>query len=116
MDMRGYLDHLNAGRTVVGGSEEHRLMHAMSQEAIRICMEINNCYHTPEELRALMAELIGAMWTRVSRSFRRSTATVAGTSTSGAMCSSMRVVSFKIRAAFIWVTACSWGRTWCWPR
>ena len=40
MDMRGYLDHLNAGRTVVGGSEEHRLMHAMSQEAIRICMEI----------------------------------------------------------------------------
>ena len=59
MDMRGYLDHLNAGRTVVGGSEEHRLMHAMSQEAIRICMEINNCYHTPEELRALMAALIG---------------------------------------------------------
>ena len=59
MDMQGYLDHLNAGRTVIGGSEEHQFMHAMSQEAIRICMEINNRYRTPEELRALMAELTG---------------------------------------------------------
>ena len=38
MDMQGYLDHLNAGRTVVGGSEEHLLMHGVSQEAIRIFM------------------------------------------------------------------------------
>ena len=59
MDMQGYLDHLNAGRIVVGGSEEHRFMHAASQEAIRICMEINGRYHTPEELRGLMAELTG---------------------------------------------------------
>lgn len=34
-------------------------MHGVSQEAIRICMEINNRYHTPEEIRALMAELTG---------------------------------------------------------
>ena len=59
MDMQGYLDRLNAGRTVVGGSEEHRFMHGASQEAIRICMEVNNRYHTPEELRGLMAELTG---------------------------------------------------------
>ena len=59
MNLQGYLDHLNAGRTVVGGSEEHQFMHGVSQEAIRICMAINNRYHTPEELRALMAELTG---------------------------------------------------------
>ncbi len=59
MDLQGYLDHLNAGRTVVGGSEVHQFMHGVSQEAIRICMEINGRYHTPDELRALMAELTG---------------------------------------------------------
>lgn len=59
MDMQGYLNYLNEGRTVVGGSEEHRFMHGVSQEAIRICMEINSRYHTPEELRGLMAELTG---------------------------------------------------------
>ena len=59
MDMQGYLDHLNAGRVVIGDSEEHQIMHQVSQEAIRICMEINNRYHTPEELCELMAELTG---------------------------------------------------------
>lgn len=59
MNLQDYLDHLNAGRTVVGGSAEHEFMHGVSQEAIRICMEINNRYHTPTELRALMAELTG---------------------------------------------------------
>lgn len=59
MNMQDYLEHLNAGKVVEAGSETHQFMHGVSQEAIRICMEINNCYHTPEELRALMAELIG---------------------------------------------------------
>lgn len=59
MDMQGYLEHLNAGKVVEAGSEAHQFMHGVSQEAIRICMEINGCYHTPEELRALMAELTG---------------------------------------------------------
>lgn len=59
MDMQGYLDHLNGGLVVVGGSGEHQIMHQVSQEVIRICMEISNRYHTPEELRGLMAELTG---------------------------------------------------------
>lgn len=59
VDTQGYLEHLNAGKVVEGGSEAHQFMYGVSQEAIRICMEINNCYHTPEELRALMAELTG---------------------------------------------------------
>lgn len=59
MDMQGYLEHLNAGKVVEAGSEAHQFMRGVSQEAIRICMDINGCYHTPEELRALMAELTG---------------------------------------------------------
>lgn len=59
MDMQGYLEHLNAGKVVEAGSEAHRFMHGVSQRAIRVCMEINNRYRTPEELRALMAELTG---------------------------------------------------------
>ena len=59
MDLQAYLAHLNAGKPVVGGSEVHQFMHGVSQEAIRITMEMNGRYHTPEELRALFAELIG---------------------------------------------------------
>lgn len=50
---------LNRGETVEGHSEAHMAMHALSQEAIRICMEINNHYHTPEELAEIFSELIG---------------------------------------------------------
>lgn len=59
MEQSEYLSHVLAGETVEAGSEMHQAMHAASQEAIRICMEINNTYHTPDELRALMAELTG---------------------------------------------------------
>ena len=47
------------GLPVENGSEAHLLMHQMAQEAIRITMEINNRYHTPEELRTLFSELWG---------------------------------------------------------
>lgn len=59
MNLDEYLAHLNAGETVVGGSEAHLFMHDVSQEAIRICCEINGSYHEPEELAALFSELIG---------------------------------------------------------
>lgn len=59
MDLEGFLAHLSAGETVEGGSEMHRFMHGVSQEAIRICADMNAMYHTPEELAALFAELTG---------------------------------------------------------
>ena len=59
MDLEGFLGHLNEGKTVEGGSEMHQFMHGVSQEAIRICAEMNAMYHTPEELAALFAELTG---------------------------------------------------------
>ncbi|WP_458408281.1 DapH/DapD/GlmU-related protein [Anaerotignum sp.] len=59
MDAKEYFAHLNAGKTVVGGSEEHLFMHQLSQDALRITAEINGKYHTPEEIRDLFSQLIG---------------------------------------------------------
>ncbi len=59
MDLEAFLDHLNQGKKVQGGSEAHQFMHGVSQEALRITAEINGRYHEPEELRAIFSELIG---------------------------------------------------------
>ena len=57
MTVQEYRDYIAAGNPVVAGSDVHLFMHQMAQEAIRITMEINNKYHTPEELRKLFSEL-----------------------------------------------------------
>ena len=57
MTVQEYRDYIGAGNPVENGSEPHLFMHRMAQEAIRIIMEINNKYHTPEELRKLFSDL-----------------------------------------------------------
>lgn len=59
MHLQDFLAYLNSGRSVSAGSEEHRYMCALSQEALRITAELNNAYHTPEELRAIFSRLTG---------------------------------------------------------
>lgn len=59
MDLEAFLEHLNSGKTVRGGSEAHLFMHGVSQEALRITTEMNGSYHTPEELRELFSRLTG---------------------------------------------------------
>lgn len=59
MNLKEFLDHLNSGFPVIGGSETHLFMHKMSQEALQITAELNSAYHTPEEIRALMEKLTG---------------------------------------------------------
>ena len=59
MDLSGFLDHLNSGKLVKGGSEAHQFMHGVSQEALRITAEINGSYHEPAQLRVLFSELTG---------------------------------------------------------
>ena len=59
MDLEAFLEHLNGGKTVHGGSEAHQFMHGVSQEALRITAELNSGYHEPEELRALFSQLTG---------------------------------------------------------
>ena len=58
-DTEECLRRLNRGEYVEGGSEVHQWMHGASQEAIRITMELNSTYRTPEEIRALFARLTG---------------------------------------------------------
>lgn len=59
MDLEGFLEHLNGGETVLGGSPVHLFMHTVSQEALRLTAEINGSYHEPEQLRSLFSQLIG---------------------------------------------------------
>ncbi len=59
MTLQDFLDKMNSGAEIEAGSETHLFMHGLSQEALRITMEMNNAYHTPEELVALMRRLTG---------------------------------------------------------
>lgn len=59
MDIHDFLAHLNRGEVVEGGSEMHRVMHKVSQEALKLTAELNGHYHTPEEIQELFSLLIG---------------------------------------------------------
>ena len=54
-----FIQIMDSGEVIPGGSPIHVKMHQLSQEAIRITMEINNSYHNHEEIINLMSELTG---------------------------------------------------------
>lgn len=54
-----FISIMDSGNVIAGGSPVHAKMHELSQEAIRITMEINNAYHNHDEIIALMSELTG---------------------------------------------------------
>jgi acetyltransferase-like isoleucine patch superfamily enzyme len=57
--LEDFLDHVNSGRLIEGGSEAHAFMHAASQEAMRTLAELNGAYRSPDEVRALLSRLTG---------------------------------------------------------
>lgn len=59
MDNKAFIDYMNTGKEVEAGSEMHQYMSMLSQKAFKITAEINNAYHTPEELRKLFCQLTG---------------------------------------------------------
>lgn len=59
MTIEEYLDKMEPGLQVCGGSEEHQVMHELSQRALKITMELNSRYHSHEEIIRLMSELTG---------------------------------------------------------
>jgi len=59
MNTREFLEFMNEGNYCEGGSEAHKCMSRLSQEAIKITTEINTKYHEPTELKALFEQLIG---------------------------------------------------------
>lgn len=58
MTLKDFLNHIEAGGAL-NTPEIYRLMDEKSDEARRITCEINNAYHSQEELRTLMSHLLG---------------------------------------------------------
>lgn len=67
MNLKSFLEHVNQGLPIEGGSEIHMFMTGLAQEAMRITAELNGSYHKPEEIRKLISKLIGKP---VDESFR----------------------------------------------
>jgi acetyltransferase-like isoleucine patch superfamily enzyme len=58
-DLAHFLAHVNSGHTIAGGSPQHRFMHGVAQDALRIVAVLNTGYRTPKEVRTLLTELTG---------------------------------------------------------
>lgn len=57
MNLEDLLYALNSGQTITANSPLHRLMHDVSQEALRISGELNGGYHSPARVRELLSAL-----------------------------------------------------------
>lgn len=58
MELSDFLAYAKTGRAL-NTAEIHQFMNDMSNEARRITFELNNAYHTPEEVRNLLSRLFG---------------------------------------------------------
>jgi acetyltransferase-like isoleucine patch superfamily enzyme len=59
MELQAFLNHVNRGAVIEGGSPQHQFMHTAAQEALRIVAELNGGYRTPQEVRSLLSQLTG---------------------------------------------------------
>lgn len=59
MELKEFLEYMDAGREVTANSEAHLCMHALSQEALRLTAELNGSYRTHEEIIDIMSRLTG---------------------------------------------------------
>lgn len=71
------------------------------QEAVKITMEMNNHYHTPEELREIMSRLIGKRVDDTFRMFPPFHTDFGKNITIGKTCLSTPAAAFKTKAASI---------------
>lgn len=67
MHLDEFYNHLKKQKAVEPNSQMMELFHILSQEAIKITMELNNSYHTPEEIVEIFSRLTGK---EVDKSFR----------------------------------------------
>lgn len=59
IELKEFLEFMNSGKTITGGTKIHAYMHMLSQEALKLTAELNGCYHAPDEIRGLMGQLTG---------------------------------------------------------
>ena len=67
MDLQEYLARMNSGEPVQGGGDMHRFMREINEVTMRLTCELNNKYHTGEEVREIFSKIIGKP---VDKSFR----------------------------------------------
>ena len=67
MKLQEFLEYVNAGKTIEMTSEYMMFSGIMNQEALKITMDLNNQYHTLEEVQKLFAELTGQPVNRTLR-------------------------------------------------
>lgn len=58
MNLEEFLEHVGAQRPL-NTPEIHVFLNEMSNEARKITFELNNAYHTPEEVRQILSRLFG---------------------------------------------------------
>jgi len=58
MDNKEFIEFMNSGKTVEADSKIMGKSAELSQEAIKITMELNNTYHTMEEIQEIISRLI----------------------------------------------------------
>ena len=51
MSIEKLLKHLEKDNTVIGGTDAGEVLDLLADEAMRITAELNNSYHSPEEVR-----------------------------------------------------------------
>lgn len=62
-----FLKYMNSGKRIADKTDISECMHWLAQEALRLTAELNESYHTPEEIREIMERLTGKP---VDESFR----------------------------------------------
>ena len=67
INMDEFYEHMKEGRVVEPGSMTGLAFHRFSQDALKITTELNNKYHTPEEIIEIFSELTGK---EIDSSFR----------------------------------------------
>ena len=60
IDLKEFNEYIKEHGRVEAGSQQHAFMHESAQRALKLTAAINTAYHTPEELAALISELIGS--------------------------------------------------------
>lgn len=59
MDLQEFLDRLHSGEPITDGSDLLHFMRDLTEETLRLTAELNNAYHTQEEVAELFSRITG---------------------------------------------------------
>lgn len=59
MELKDFLEHVDKGLPIQGGTEYQEYINGLAEEAIQVTTELNSKYHTMEERRQLFEKITG---------------------------------------------------------